>query len=281
GAGTESGAGQKVASKGSGAEQKGAGEKPGTEQKGAGTESGAGQKVAGKGSGAEQKGAGEKPGTEQKGAGKESGDGQKVASRGSGSPIASPQKQTMNNQGITGDSKSNAQSSADLRNKIASQMESLSRQISDLEKKMGVDVSDNMEMEKVLNDISKLKHEGIDKKEQKESNELRRDISEIAATPGSEPGKKLYSSEPEKIETPESAEKFKLKLEGIKDESGAKRETVSTGKGEATTKRRLPTVGYDDTVELSKQQAEEDALKKTSIPLEYEEIIKKIHSEKE
>ncbi|KKN19420.1 hypothetical protein LCGC14_0945980, partial [marine sediment metagenome] len=91
----------------------------------------------------------------------------------------------------------------------------------------------------------------------------------------------LYSSEPEKIETPESAEKFKLKLEGIKDESGAKRETVSTGKGEATTKRRLPTVGYDDTVELSKQQAEEDAIKKTSIPLEYEEIIKKIHSEKE
>jgi len=72
-----------------------------------------------------------------------------------------------------------------------------------------------------------------------------------------------------------------LKLEGIKDESGAKRETVSTGKGEATTKRRLPTVGYDDTVELSKQQAEEDAIKKTSIPLEYEEIIKKIHSEKE
>ncbi len=313
-AGKEPGEGQKGTGKGSGTEQKGAGTEPGegqkvagkesgAEQKGAGKEAGEGQKVAGKESGEGQKGAGEKSGTEQKGAGKEAGEGQKVAgkeagegqkgagtepgegqkvaSRGSGSPIGSPQRQTMNNQGMTGGSKSNAQSSADLKNKIASQMEDLFRQISNLEKKMGLDVSDNMKMEKGLNDISKLKQEGIDKEKQRESNELRRDISEIAAIPGSEPGKKLYSSEPEKIETPESAEKFKLKLEGIKDESGAKRETVSTGKGEATTKRRLPTVGYDDTVELSKQQAEEDAIKKTSIPLEYEEIIKKIHSEKE
>jgi hypothetical protein len=180
----------------------------------------------------------------------------------------------------TGDSKGNAQSNADLRNKIASQMESLSRQISNLEKKMGVDVNDNMEMEKG-SDISELKPEGIDKAEQKDSNELQRGISGIAATPGSEPGKKLYSSEPEKIETPENAEKFKLQLKGAKDESGAKRETVSTGKGKATTKRMLPTVGYDSAARLSTQQVEDDTLKKTSIPLEYEEIIKQIHSEKE
>jgi hypothetical protein len=159
-------------------------------------------------------------------------------------------------------------------------MESLSRQISNLEKQMGVDVSDNMEMKKGL-DISELKHEGIDKAEQKDSNELQRDISGIAAAPGSEPGKKLYSSEPEKIETPENAEKFKLQLKGVKDESGAKRETVSAGKGKATVKRKLPTVGYDSAARLSTQQAEDDTLKKTSIPLEYEEIIKQIHSEKE
>ncbi|MEE9605351.1 MAG: hypothetical protein V3V70_07245 [Candidatus Scalindua sp.] len=180
-----------------------------------------------------------------------------------------------------GDGKGNAQSSADLRKKIASQMESLSRQISNLEKKMGVDVNDNMEMEKGP-DISELKPEGIDKAEQKkDSNELQRGISGITATPGSEPGKKLYSSEPEKIETPENAEKFKLQLKGTKEESGAPRETVSTGKGKATTKRKLPTVGYDSAARLSTQQAEDDTLKKTSIPLEYEEIIKQIHSEKE
>jgi hypothetical protein len=190
------------------------------------------------------------------------------------------QKQTTNNQGMTGGSKGNAQSSADLRNKIASQMERLSRQISNLEKKMGVDVNDNMEMEKG-SDISELKPEGIDKAEQKDSNELQKNISGIVAAPGSEPGKKLYSSEPEKIETPENAEKFKLQLKGVKEESGAKRETVSTGKGKATTKRMLPTVGYDSAARLSTQQAEDDTLKKTSIPLEYEEIIKQIHSEKE
>jgi hypothetical protein len=43
----------------------------------------------------------------------------------------------------------------------------------------------------------------------------------------------------------------------------------------------LPTVGYDSAARLSTQQAEDDTLKKTSIPLEYEEIIKQIHSEKE
>ena len=46
-------------------------------------------------------------------------------------------------------------------------------------------------------------------------------------------------------------------------------------------KEKLPTVGYDDTVKLSTQQAEDDAIRKTSIPLEYEEIIKRIHSDKE
>ncbi len=32
---------------------------------------------------------------------------------------------------------------------------------------------------------------------------------------------------------------------------------------------------------ISEEQAEDDAIRKTSIPLEYEDIIKKIHSDKE
>jgi hypothetical protein len=60
------------------------------------------------------------------------------------------------------------------------------------------------------------------------------------------------------------------------------RETVSTGKGKPSRKRRkLPSVGYDDTVKRSEEQAEDDAIRKTSIPLEYEDIIKKIHTDKE
>jgi hypothetical protein len=75
---------------------------------------------------------------------------------------------------------------------------------------------------------------------------------------------------------------MKMIIEGEKDELGTLRETVSTGKGKPSRKRRkLPTVGYDDTVKRSKEQAEDDAIRKTSIPLEYEDIIKKIHSDKE
>jgi len=75
---------------------------------------------------------------------------------------------------------------------------------------------------------------------------------------------------------------MKMKIEGEKDELGTLRETISTGKGKPSKKRRkLPTVGYDDTVKSSEEQAEDDAIRKTSIPLEYEDIIKKIHSDKE
>ena len=75
---------------------------------------------------------------------------------------------------------------------------------------------------------------------------------------------------------------MKMRIEGEKDELGTLRETVSTGKGKPSRERRkLPTVGYDDTVKSSEEQAEDDAIRKTSIPLEYEDIIKKIHSDKE
>ena len=183
----------------------------------------------------------------------------------------------------SGGSKSGALSSADLKNKIASQMASLSGQISSLEKKMGMDISDIMDEMKSMKNTNKLENEDIGTNIQEQTKEKLGDIGEIAVPGGDKPGEQLYSSKPEMIETPEGAEKMELKIEGTKDELGTARETISTGKGEpvATKRRKLPTVGYDDTVKLSKEQAEDDAMRKTSIPLEYEDIIKKIHSDKE
>lgn len=248
----------------------------------AGTEAG-GAKVSQQQQGKQQERA-EESSQESKG-GKGSGDsapsqipegGDKTASTGE-----MKEKQAANNQGMSGGSMNKGKSSAALKNEIMNQMRSLSNQISDLEKKMGYDSNNDVEKGRNLKDISKLKQESVDIEEQEKSKEFEGRHSEVAVTGGTKPGEKLYSSEPEKIETPESAEKLKVKLKGIKDEFGTKRETISTGKGEPAIKRKLPTVGYDDAVKLSTQQAEDDVIKKTSIPLEYEEIIKKIHSDKE
>ncbi|MFQ5964655.1 MAG: hypothetical protein ACE5KZ_10250, partial [Candidatus Scalinduaceae bacterium] len=278
GAGTGSGTQQKGTGKKSGEEQKVAGKEPGKEQKGAGTGSGTQQKGTGKKSGEEQKVAGKEPGKEQKGTGTESGTELKLAHKGSGNPGGLSQKRTTGTEGMArGNNK--MQGVAELKNQIKNQMESLSSQISNLEKKMGFDISENLEKE--LKNISQPRLESTKRNEQNKSNEPQESISGVITKGGSERGKELYSSEPEKIETPENAEALKLKVKGFKDESGAKRETISTGKGTASTKRRLPLVNYDNAVKLSTQQAEDEALRKTSIPLEYEEIIKKIHSEKE
>jgi hypothetical protein len=127
-----------------------------------------------------------------------------------------------------------------------------------------------------------LQHEETKSKRKKLSREEKTGTDEKDVPAGDKPGEKLYSAEPKKIELPENAENMKMIIEGEKDELGTLRETVSTGKGKPSRKRRkLPTVGYDDTVNRSKEQAEDDAIRKTSIPLEYEDIIKKIHSDKE
>jgi hypothetical protein len=180
-------------------------------------------------------------------------------------------------------SENGALSSADLKNMIASQMASLSGQISSLEKKMGMDIGDIMDEIRSMGNTNKQKNKDTGINIQEQTKEKLGEIGEIAVPGGDKPGEKLYSSEPEKIVTTEGAEKMELKVEGTKDEHGTARETISTGKGEPVTakRRKLPTVGYDDTVKLSKEQAEDDAIRKTSIPLEYEDIIKKIHSDKE
>jgi hypothetical protein len=192
----------------------------------------------------------------------------------------SMQKMAGQGQDKSGGSKSGALSSADLKNMIASQMASLSGQISSLEKKMGMDIGNIMDEIKSMGNTGKQENEdtGTNIHEQ-----VKKKLGEIGVPGGDQPGGQLYSSKPEKIETPEGAEKIELKVEGTKDELGIARETISTGKGKpvAAKRRKLPTVGYDDTVKLSEEQAEDDAMRKTSIPLEYEDIIKKIHSDKE
>ena len=195
--------------------------------------------------------------------------------------MQSGDSKTAQQQGSEG-SKGGTQSSADLKNKIASQMADLSGQISALEKEMGLDASDGMENGDSLKDQNSSQHEGIKNKRKELTREDKTGTDEKVAPAGDKPGEKLYSAEPEKIESPENAENMKMKIEGEKDELGTLRETVSTGKGKPSkTRRKLPTVGYDDTVEVSKEQAEDDAIRKTSIPLEYEDIIKKIHTDKE
>jgi hypothetical protein len=200
---------------------------------------------------------------------------QKVAGQG--------QDQSGSSKSGGGGSGIGALSSAELKNMIASQMASLSGQISSLEKKMGMDIGDIIDVIKSMENAGKQENGDTGKSIQEQVKEKLGEIGEMAVPGGDKPGEQLYSSEPEKIVTSEGAEKMELKVEGTKDELGTARETISTGKGEPVTakRRKLPTVGYDETVKLSEEQAEDDAMRKTSIPLEYEDIIKKIHSDKE
>jgi hypothetical protein len=254
---------------------KGEGKEAGTEP--GGSETSQKQQGSGGNKGDKGKGPGEEASSQM--AGKIGDMGQGESAEGTGDSM---QKMAGQGQDKSGGSKSGALSSADLKNMIASQMASLSGQISSLEKKMGLDISDIMDEAKSMKNTNKLKNEDVETNIQEQTKEKLGNIGEIAVPGGDKPGE-LYSSKPEKIETPESAEEMELKLEGTRDELGTARETISTGKGEpvVTKRRKLPTVGYDDTVKLSKEQAEDDAMRKTSIPLEYEDIIKKIHSDKE
>jgi hypothetical protein len=234
------------------------------------------------GSGGDKGDKGEGPGGEESSqmAGKSGDMGQGESADGAGDSM---QKVAGQGQDKGGGGGSGALSSADLKNMIASQMASLSGQISSLEKKMGMDIGDIMDEIRSMENTSKQENGDTGTSIQEQVKEKLGEIGEMAVPGGDKPGEQLYSSEPEKIVTSEGTEKMELKVEGVKDELGTARETISTGKGEPVTakRRKLPTVGYDDTVKLSEEQAEDDAMRKTSIPLEYEDIIKKIHSDKE
>jgi hypothetical protein len=240
------------------------------------------------GSGGDKGDKGEGPGGEESSqvAGKSGDMGQGESADGAGDSMQKVAGQGQDKGGGSKSGGSGALSSADLKNMIASQMASLSGQISSLEKKMGMDIGDIMDEIRSMGNTSKQENgdTGTSIQEQvKEKLGERGEIGEMAVPGGDKPGEQLYSSEPENIVTSEGAEKMELKVEGVKDELGTARETISTGKGKPVTakRRKLPTVGYDDTVKLSEEQAEDDAIRKTSIPLEYEDIIKKIHSDKE
>jgi hypothetical protein len=192
------------------------------------------------------------------------------------------QKQAGQQQGNGEGDKGGTQSGSDLKSKIADQMTGLSSQISALEKEMGMDSKDGLEGSNGQEEQNALQHEETKSKRKKLSGEKMAGTDEKDVPVGDKPGDELYSGEPERKELPGNTESMNMRIEGEKDELGTLRETVSTGKGKPSRKRRkLPSVGYDDTVKRSEEQAEDDAIRNTSIPLEYEDIIKKIHSDKE
>ncbi|MCR4290363.1 MAG: hypothetical protein NUV86_08915, partial [Candidatus Scalindua sp.] len=212
-------------------------------------------------------------------AGKSGNKGQDDSAEGLGESM---QKQTGQKQGSSEGGKGEMQSSSDLKTEIDDQMAGLSSQISALEKEMGLETKDGLDDSNSQEEQNALHHEETKSKRKKLSREEKVGTDEKEVPSGDKPGEKLYSAEPEKNELPGNAENMKMIIEGEKDELGTLRETVSTGKGNPSGERRkLPTVGYDDTVKRSEEQAEDDAIRKTSIPLEYEDIIKKIHSDKE
>jgi hypothetical protein len=192
------------------------------------------------------------------------------------------QKQPGQQQGNREGDKGGTQSGSDLKSRIADQMTGLSSQISALEKEMGMDSKDGSEGSNGQEEQNALQHEETKNNRKKLSGEEMAGTDEKDVPVGDKPGEELYSGEQERKELPGNAEDMNMRIEGEEDELGTLRETVSTGKGKPSRKRRkLPSVGYDDKVKRSEEQAEDDAIRKTSIPLEYEDIIKKIHSDKE
>jgi hypothetical protein len=267
-------AGSAMIAKGEGKE---AGIEPG------GSEDSQKQQGSGGDKGDKGKGPGEEASSQMAGKSGDMGQGESAEGTGDSMQKIAGQGQDKSGGSESGDSEGGALSSADLKNMIASQMASLSGQISSLEKKMGMDIGDIMDEIRSMGNTSKQENGDTGTNILEQAKEKLGEIGEIAMPGGDKPGEQLYSSEPEKIVTSEGSEKMELKVEGTKDELGTARETISIGKGEPVTakRRKLPTVGYDDTVKLSEEQAEDDAMRKTSIPLEYEDIIKKIHSDKE
>ncbi len=226
-------------------------------------------------------GQGEEPGDKisSQMAGKSGDKGQGGSAEGLGESM---QKQAGQKQGIGEGGKGDRQSSSDLKKEIAGQMDDLSSQISALEKEMGLGNKDGLEDSNSQEELDGQQRGETKSKRKTLSRDENAGADEKDVPSGDKPGKELYSAEPENIGLPANTEKMKMRIEGENDELGTLRETVSTGKGKPSRQRRkLPTVGYDDTVKSSEEQAEDDAMRKTSIPLEYEDIIKKIHSDKE
>ena len=226
-------------------------------------------------------GQGEEPGDKisSQMAGKSGDKGQGGSAEGLGESM---QKQAGQKQGIGEGGKGDRQSSSDLKKEIAGQMDDLSSQISALEKEMGLGNKDGLEDSNSQEELDGQQRGETKSKRKMLSRDENAGADEKDVPSGDKPGKELYSAEPENIGLPANTEKMKMRIEGENDELGTLRETVSTGKGKPSRQRRkLPTVGYDDTVKSSEKQAEDDAIRKTSIPLEYEDIIKKIHSDKE
>jgi hypothetical protein len=103
---------------------------------------------------------------------------------------------------------------------------------------------------------------------------------------GSQPGPGLYSNKEEYVDTGAgSGETFDLRVRGDNMGVSESRDVESSGTEviESTDilKKYAPTVGVDTEASLSGEQAKDDAITKTHIPVEYESIIKNIYIDKE
>jgi hypothetical protein len=80
----------------------------------------------------------------------------------------------------------------------------------------------------------------------------------------------------------EVKDKVYLKLKGEEDRSGrsAKRLTLSPAESGGEAAEQAPVTGVDAGARLSEEQAEEDAVESAPVPSEYQEIIKRINTEK-
>lgn len=101
-------------------------------------------------------------------------------------------------------------------------------------------------------------------------------------TGGSRPGTILYSDEEENMDvTP--GKTYDLRIRGDNTEAGEDRDVESAGteviERRDVFKKYAPTVGVDENAALSDEQAEDDAVRKVHIPVEYESIIKNIYTE--
>lgn len=101
---------------------------------------------------------------------------------------------------------------------------------------------------------------------------------------GSQPGRGLFSEKATEEDMGTGTGKiFELRVKGDTEDAGEGRYVESAGteviENEGTFKKQEPTVGVDYDVTLSPEQAEDDAIRSTHIPVEYESIIREIYTE--
>lgn len=100
------------------------------------------------------------------------------------------------------------------------------------------------------------------------------------------PGGKLHDprlSEKPVAPPPAGEDRVYIKMKGDEETKGraSKRLTLSPSESGTAEEAQAPATGIDPGTALSGEQAEEDAVRQAPVPSEYQEIIKRINSEKQ